>query len=75
MRRSKQKVVYVGSEKAITLFLNLKQAADELGLSHSTITKMVQRGEIPAHRFSKRTYLIERQQWEEWKARRLVPTY
>lgn len=52
-------------------FIQTKQAAKEIGMALRTIQVMVRDGRIPARKFG-RVYMIERKQWEEWKARNIT---
>ena len=52
-------------------FITTVTAAKELDLTTRTIQKYCRIGEIKARRFGK-LYMINRKDWEEWKARKLV---
>jgi excisionase family DNA binding protein len=55
----------------ISEFVTTKTAAKELDLAVRTIQNMIKEGKIPAKKFGQ-LYLIDRRQWEEWKARNIV---
>ena len=51
-------------------FITTVTAAKELDLATRTIQKYCRLGEIKAKRFGK-LYMINRKDWEEWKARKM----
>lgn len=52
-------------------FVTTKTAAKEVDKSPRTIRQYCKSGIIKAKKWG-RDYMIERQEWEEWKARKIV---